>query len=154
MKQRIRLLALGAALAVFAWSLPAITASAHGNGPIAFAQQQQGGQQPGAQEPGASGAEPGAAQEQQQREQEEQQQQQMNQQGQPQQTQQQQVMLTGKVSRENGHYLLTSQDAPNPLRISNPSKVKKYNGEMVKVEGTVNPKSHKLHVSKVSPATS
>lgn len=151
MKQKIQWLALGAALSVLAWGLPVAAAPAHGNGTAALAQQQQGGQQPGAQEPGASGAEPGAAaQQQEQRDQE--QQQEMNQQGQPQQTQQQQVMLTGKVTRENGHYLLTSQDAPNPLRISNPSKVKKYTGEMVKVEGTVNPKSHKLHISKVSPA--
>lgn len=151
MKQKTRFLALGTALAVLMWGLPLVAAPAYANAATRVAPQQQQGA-PG---PGSPGAEPGAAaQQQEQREQEQQQQQQeINQQGQPQQTQQQ-VLLTGKVTRENGHYLLTSQDAPKPLRISNPSKVKKYNGEMVKVEGTVNPKSHKLHVTKVTPATS
>ena len=149
MKKKLRLLALGVAAGLIAWCVPfaAIPAQA---APLTEAAQQS------TLPPAAPNSQSGAEQQQQQRAQEQQEQQaqqsEMNQQSE--QSQQQQIELTGKVTRQNGHYMFLNSDTHKALRVSNPSKVKKYDGEMVKVEGTVNPKSHKLHVSKVTPATS
>lgn len=150
MKKAIRPFALVAALVFCAWSLPLVMAAPplspqQQTSPGAGTGAQPGSAQPGAPETGAAGAE-------QQRAIEQQQEQEQAQQGSQQ--SQQEVLLTGKVTRENGHEMFTSSDTHQAMRVSNPSKVKKYNGEMVKVEGTVNPKSHRLHVSKVAPVTS
>lgn len=151
MMKKTRLLALGLAFGLIAWFVPFKCSSTYATALTELAQQQ------GAQQPGAAGAPSGAQQQQEQQQQEEQQEQQrqLDQQAQPQQkSQQQQILLTGKVTRQNGHYMFLSSDTHTALRVSNPGKVKKYDGEMVKVEGTVSPKSHKIHVSKVTPVTS
>lgn len=154
MKKAIRPFAFAAALALFAWCLPSATAAPLPNpqqtSPGTGSGVQPGAAQPGSPETGAAGREQRRAVEQQQEEQDNAQQAQQGSQAQA----EQEILLTGKVTRENGHEMFTSSDTHKPMRISNPSKVKKYNGEMVKVEGTVNPKSHRLHVSKVTPATS
>ncbi|MGH9377577.1 MAG: hypothetical protein ACRD1I_02135 [Terriglobia bacterium] len=149
MMKQTRLLALGLALGLIAWFVPFNSSSTYATTLTELAQQQ------GAQQPGAAGAPSGAQQQEQQQQEEQQaQQRQIDQQAQPQQSQQQQILLTGKVTRQNGHYMFLSSDTHTALRVSNPGKVKKYDGEMVKVEGTVSPKSHKIHVSKVTPVTS
>lgn len=149
MKKKIRLLALGVAAGLIAWCVPFAAIPAQAT-PLAEAMQQS------TLPPAAPNSQSGAEQQQQQRAQEQQEQQaqqsEMNQQSER--SQQQQIELTGKVTQQNGHYMFLNSDTHKALRVSNPSKVKKYDGEMVKVEGTVNPKSHKLHVSKVTPATS
>ncbi|HEV2498177.1 MAG TPA: hypothetical protein VGY31_01180 [Terriglobia bacterium] len=149
MKKKTRLLALGVAAGLIAWCVPFAVIPAQAT-PLAEAAQQN------TLPPAAPNSQSGAEQQQQQRaqEQEEQQAQQSEMNQQSERSQQQQIELTGKVTQQNGHYLFLNSDTHKALRVSNPSKVKKYDGEMVKVEGTVNPKSHKLHVSKVTPATS
>lgn len=149
MKNKTRLLALGVAAGLIAWCVPFAAVPAQAT-PLTEAVQQS------TLPPAAPNTQSGAEQQQQQRaqEQEEQQAQQSEMNQQSERSQQQQIELTGKVTRQNGHYLFLNSDTHKALRVSNPSKVKKYDGEMVKVEGTVNPKSHKLHVSKVTPATS
>lgn len=149
MKKKTRLLALGVAAGVIAWCVPFAVIPAQAT-PLAEAVQQN------SLPPAAPNSQSGAEQQQQQRaqEQEEQQAQQSEMNQQSERSQQQQIELTGKVTQQNGHYMFLNSDTHKALRVSNPSKVKKYDGEMVKVEGTVNPKSHKLHVSKVTPATS
>lgn len=149
MKKKTRLLALGVAAGLIAWCVPFAVIPAQAT-PLAEAVQQN------TLPPAAPNSQSGAEQQQQQRaqEQEEQQAQQSEMNQQSERSQQQQIELTGKVTQQNGHYMFLNSDTHKALRVSNPSKVKKYDGEMVKVEGTVNPKSHKLHVSKVTPATS
>ncbi|HEV2418836.1 MAG TPA: hypothetical protein VGX94_13635 [Terriglobia bacterium] len=149
MKNKTRLLALGVAAGLIAWCVPFAAVPAQATPLTEVAQQS-------TLPPAAPNTQSGAEQQQQQRaqEQEEQQAQQSEMNQQSERSQQQQIELTGKVTRQNGHYLFLNSDTHKALRVSNPSKVKKYDGEMVKVEGTVNPKSHKLHVSKVTPATS
>lgn len=150
MKNKTRLLALGVAAGVIAWCVPFAVIPVQA-APLATEAVQQS-----AQPAEAPNSQSGAEQQQQQRaqEQEEQQAQQSETNQQSERSQQQQIELTGKVTQQNGHYMFLNSDTNQALRVSNPSKVKKYNGETVKVEGTVNPKSHKLHVSKVAPATS
>ena len=147
--KKFRLLAVGLAFGLIAWLAPFNAASIHATGLA-------GQQSQSPQEPGGVNSQSQAPQEQQRQQQEEEQQEQqrqLDQQAQPQ-TQKPQLLLTGKVIRQKGHFMFLSSDTHTAFRISNPSKVKKYNGEMVKVEGTVNAKSHKIHVSKVTPVNS
>ena len=68
--------------------------------------------------------------------------------------QKKQSLLTGKILVKSGHYMFQNGSTNAALRISNPKKAKKYNGDSVQVKGTVNEQAQTIHISKIKPATS
>jgi uncharacterized protein YdeI (BOF family) len=87
--------------------------------------------------------------------QQQQQMEQMQQMGQQQQQPQpKQSLLTGKITVQQGHYVFQDNSTNVTLRVSNPSKVKKYNGDRVKVKGTINQTAQTIHVSKIKVVAS
>ncbi len=133
-------LACGLVFGVMPASVPSAVAATRG---ASLSQQGQQGQTPQQQQAPAE-------QQQQQETQQQQQMEQMQQQGQQAPSQHtKQALLTGKISMHGGHYVFEDSSSNATLTVSNPSKVKKFNGDNVKVKGTVDHIAQTIHISKI-----
>lgn len=103
------------------------------------------GMSPG-QEPRQQQQAPGQQQMEQEQQAQEQQAQQANQ-------QHPQVLLTGKIMKHGKHYVFHDQDSNTNFRITNSRKAKKYSGQDVKVQGTVNQTAQTIHITKIARAS-
>lgn len=149
MLNRFRLIALGLAFGVAIClaplSMPAFSTSP---GALRSAQGVEQQQQP-------TSPSTGSQQQQQQMQQEQQQMQKMGQQQQGGQTAHQgktQVM-TGRILMHGGQYVFENNTNAK-LTITNPKKAKKYNGDSVKVKGTVNEQAQTIHIAKIKRVSS
>jgi hypothetical protein len=61
-----------------------------------------------------------------------------------------QLVLSGKILIEHGHYVFYNLDTKSTFRIANPSKVKRYKGDTVKVEGRFLASTHHLYITKIN----
>ena len=68
-----------------------------------------------------------------------------------QQAQQQQTFM-GKISMSHGKYVLQSQDAKTPYTLDDQEKAKPFDGQNVKVTGTLDSQSNVIHVSDIQPS--
>ena len=66
--------------------------------------------------------------------------------------QQQQQTFTGKISKSNGKYVLQSQDAKTSYTLDDQDKAKQFDGQNVKVTGTLDSQSNVIHVSDIQPS--
>jgi hypothetical protein len=141
MLKRLHLLGLGLAcglvFSVMPASVPSAMAATRG---ASLSQQGQQGQPPQQQQA------PAQQQETQQQQQMDQMQQQSQQAPSP---HTKQALLTGKISMHGGHYVFEDSSSNAALTVSNPSKVKKFNGDNVKVKGTVDHIAQTIHISKI-----
>lgn len=66
------------------------------------------------------------------------------------QNQRQAVMLTGQIQQQNGEYVLS--DSGVNYRLDQQGKVKRFEGQKVKVTGTLDMATNMVHISQIEPA--
>jgi hypothetical protein len=62
----------------------------------------------------------------------------------------QQLVLSGKILVEHGHYVFYNLDTKSTFRVANPSKVKPFKGDTVKIQGRIVASTHHLYVTKIN----
>ncbi|HEV2495589.1 MAG TPA: DUF5818 domain-containing protein [Terriglobia bacterium] len=78
-------------------------------------------------------------------------------QAQPQQPQQQpgdqaqQQTFTGKIAKAHGKYVLQNPDTKTAYTLDDQDKAKQFEGQNVKVTGTLDAQSNMIHVSDIQP---
>lgn len=64
----------------------------------------------------------------------------------------QQQTFMGKISMSQGKYVLQSQDAKTSYTLDDQEKAKQFDGQNVKVTGTLDSQSNVIHVSDIQPS--
>jgi hypothetical protein len=134
--KRINLLIVMAALASIAWIAPARAVAAS-----AASSQASSAQKPPREQP----SQPPAPQEPNNAQQPDQ-----PQAGSQGENQRQTVMLTGEIQQQNGEYVLS--DSGVNYRLDQQGKAKRFEGQKVKVTGTLDMATNVVHVSQIEPA--
>jgi hypothetical protein len=61
-----------------------------------------------------------------------------------------QFVLAGKILLRHGHYVFYNTDTHSVFRVMNPTKVKPYKGDTVKVQGKVNAQRRTIFITKIN----
>ncbi len=60
--------------------------------------------------------------------------------------------FTGKIAQVNGHYVLQESSGNTSYKLDNEDKAKQFDGQNVKVIGTLDSSSNTIHVSDIEPS--
>ncbi len=60
--------------------------------------------------------------------------------------------FTGKIAQVNGHYVLQDASSNTSYKLDTEDKAKQFDGQKVKVIGTLDSSSNTIHVSDIEPS--
>lgn len=60
--------------------------------------------------------------------------------------------FTGKIAQVDGHFVLQDSSSNTNYKLDNEDKAKQYDGQKVKVIGTLDSSSNTIHVSDIEPS--